>query len=131
MIFCFKAQALVCLTPSRRPSSIELIPFFAVATSQIARNQVDSGSLVLWKIVPAVSDTCRWQPRHWIRGRLLSRVPATLPQAGQTKPCGQRSRSTTSRHCASVPYPARNCASLNPRTRQASLAPIPAPRLNR
>ena len=32
MIFCFIAQALLCLIPSRRPSSIELIPFLAVTT---------------------------------------------------------------------------------------------------
>src|SRR3954447_154388 len=46
MIFCFKAQALVCLMPSRRPSSTELMPFLAVATSHMARNQLVSGSLV-------------------------------------------------------------------------------------
>ncbi len=52
MIFCFMAQALVCLIPSRRPSSTELIPFFAVVISHIARNQLVSGSLVAWKMVP-------------------------------------------------------------------------------
>jgi hypothetical protein len=56
MIFCFMAQAVCCLTPSRRPSSIELIPFFELATSQIARNHVVSGSLVEWKIVPDVNE---------------------------------------------------------------------------
>ena len=49
MIFCFKAQALVCLMPSLRPSSTELIPFLAVTISHIARNHVVSGSLVAWK----------------------------------------------------------------------------------
>ena len=44
--FCFKLQAWVCLMPNRRPSSTELIPFLAVATSHMARNQVVSGSLV-------------------------------------------------------------------------------------
>ncbi len=57
MIFCFKAQALVCLIPSLRPSSTELMPFLAVAISHMARNQEVSGSLVAWKIVPAVSET--------------------------------------------------------------------------
>ena len=57
MISCFKAQAWVCLMPSLRPSSTELIPFLAVAISHIARNQVVSGSLVAWKMVPAVSET--------------------------------------------------------------------------
>ncbi len=61
MIFCFIAQALLCLTPSRRPSSIELIPFLAVATRWMARNHVVSGSLVAWKIVSAVSETWRLQ----------------------------------------------------------------------
>jgi hypothetical protein len=65
MIFCFSAQALPCLTPSRRPSSSELIPFLAVATRWMARNQVVSGSLVAWKIVPAVSETWRLQRLHW------------------------------------------------------------------
>ncbi len=46
MTFCFRAQALVCLIPSLRPSSTELIPFLAVAISHIAENQEVSGSLV-------------------------------------------------------------------------------------
>jgi hypothetical protein len=46
MIFCCKAQALVCLMPSLRPSSTELIPFLAVAISHMAKNQLVSGSLV-------------------------------------------------------------------------------------
>ena len=57
MIFCFIVQAVVCLTPSLRPSSIEEMPFLAVTIRWIARNHVVSGSLVLWKIVPAVSET--------------------------------------------------------------------------
>jgi hypothetical protein len=103
MIFCFMAQALVCLIPSRRPSSTELIPFLAVAISHIARNQLASGSFVLWKMVPAVSETGWRQARHWIFGRGLSHLPSQPPQAGQTKPEGQRSFSTTARHCSSLP----------------------------
>jgi hypothetical protein len=103
MIFCFKAQALVCLMPSRRPSSAELIPFLAVAISQMARNQLVNGSLVAWKMVPAVSEAWCRQARHWIFGRVLSRVPSPPPQSGQTKPSGQRSLSTIARHCSSVP----------------------------
>jgi hypothetical protein len=103
MIFCFSAQALVCPMPSLRPSSTELIPFLAVATSHMARNQLVSGSLVAWKTVPAVSDTWCRQARHWIFGRVRSLVPPPPPQRGQTKPSGQRSFSTTARHCSSVP----------------------------
>src|SRR5215207_9237445 len=103
MIFCFMAQALVCLIPSRRPSSTELIPFLAVVISHMARNHVASGSLVAWKIVPAVSETWCRQARHWILGRVLSHLPSQPPQHGQTNPEGQRSFSTTARHCSSVP----------------------------
>src|SRR4051812_42457473 len=86
MIFCFRAQALVCLTPSLRPSSTELMPFLAVATSHMARNQAVSGSLVAWKIVPAVSEAWCRQARHWIFGRVLSHLPSH-PVRG-AKACG-------------------------------------------
>ena len=56
MILRFIVQAVPCLTPSRRPGSTEEIPFFAVTTGWIAANQTVSGSLVEWKIVPAVSE---------------------------------------------------------------------------
>src|SRR3954468_16240257 len=127
MIFCFRAQALVCLTPSLRPSSTELMPFLAVATSHMARNQEVSGSLVARRMVPAVSETWWRQPRHWIFGRVLNHLPSHPPHSGQTKPAGQRSFSTTARHCSSVPYAPRNCASLRPRTCDASLPAIPRP----
>ena len=65
MIFCFIDQAVVCLTPSRRPSSTEEMPFLAVTISWIAKNQVVSGSLVAWKIVPAVSETWCLHRLHW------------------------------------------------------------------
>ena len=44
-----------------------------------------SGSLVAWKTVPAVSETWCRQARHWILGRVLSRVPWQPPQSGQMK----------------------------------------------
>ena len=56
MIFRFIVQAVACLKPNRRPSSTEEIPFFAVTTGWIAANQTVSGSLVEWRIVPAVSE---------------------------------------------------------------------------
>ncbi len=101
--FCFKVQALVCLIPSRRPSSTEVIPSAALLISRIARNQLVSGSLLLAKIVPAVDDAWCRQERHWILGRVLSQVPWRPPQIGQTNPVGQRSSSTAARHCSSVP----------------------------
>ena len=88
MIFCFSAQALVCLVPSRRPSSTELIPFLAEATSHMARNQVVSGSLVAWKIVPAASEVWWRQARHWTFGRVVSRAPSVPPHKGRTNPAG-------------------------------------------
>jgi hypothetical protein len=103
MIFCFSAQALVCSMPSLRPSSTELMPFLAVATSRMARNQEVSGSLVAWKMVPAVSEVWWRQARHWTLGRVLSHWPSAPPQSGQTKPLGQRSCSTAARHRSSVP----------------------------
>jgi len=42
----------------------------------MAKNQAVSGSLVAWKIVPAVSEVWWRQTRHWTLGRVLSRVPA-------------------------------------------------------
>jgi hypothetical protein len=51
----------------------------AVAISHIARNQLVSGSLVAWKIVPAVSETWCRQARHWIFGRVLSHLPSQPP----------------------------------------------------
>ena len=58
MILCFTAQAVGCLTPRRRPSSTDEMPFFAVTIRWMAANQTVSGSLVAWKIVPAVGDVC-------------------------------------------------------------------------
>jgi hypothetical protein len=81
----------------------ELIPFLAVAISHLAKNQLVSGSLVAWKMVPAVSETWYRQAWHWTLGRVRRRVPLQPPQAGQTKPPGQRSFSTTARHFPSLP----------------------------
>ena len=51
MILCFTVQAVGCLTPRRRPSSTDEMPFFAVTIRWMAANQSVSGSLVAWKIV--------------------------------------------------------------------------------
>ena len=53
------------LDSSRRPSSTDETPFFAVMIRWMAANQSLSGSLVAWKIVPAVGDVCLLQRLHW------------------------------------------------------------------
>ena len=58
-------HAVVCVTPSRRPSSIEEMPCLVCVMRYMARNQVVSGTLVEAKIVPAVSEVCRRQALHW------------------------------------------------------------------
>ena len=51
-------------------------------------------------------------------------APDGWPQQAQTKPPGQRSRTSAARHCSSVPKASRNASSLRPRTRDATLNPI-------
>ena len=65
MILCFMAQAVGCLTPRRRLSFTDETPFFAVTIRWMAANQSVSGSLVEWKMVPAVGDVCFLQWLHW------------------------------------------------------------------
>ena len=65
MILCFMAQAVGCLTPSLRASCTDETPFLAVTIRWMAANQSLSGSLVAWKIVPAVGDVCFLQRLHW------------------------------------------------------------------
>ena len=64
MIFCFIVQAVGCLILRRRPSSTDEMPFFAVTIRWMATNHVTSGSLVEWKIVPAVSEVCFLRRLH-------------------------------------------------------------------
>ena len=46
------------LTPRRWASSTDETPFFAVTIRWMAANQMVSGSLVEWTIVPAVGEVC-------------------------------------------------------------------------
>jgi hypothetical protein len=73
----------------------------------MARNQTGKGVRVSWKIVPAVTEV--WQPQlaH------SSKTPRTghdrpLPQRGQRKPSGHRSRAKYARQACSVPKFASN-----------------------
>ena len=85
-----------------------------------------SGSLVAWKIVPAVSETWRLQRLHWFSPAQPPRV-AAVPAGRAGDPCGQRSFASAARHCSSVPNAARNSASLSPLTRAASRAATAVP----
>ena len=64
-------------------------PFFWLVMNQTAANQVDSGVRVRWKIVPALTEVCRPQSAH-IQRAFAVRQYRSLPQAGHTKPSGQR-----------------------------------------
>jgi hypothetical protein len=67
-------------------------PFFCDVTNHTAANHVDSGECERWKIVPAVTDVLRPQAAH-MSWDLAVRHTRSPPQAGQTNPPGQRSRS--------------------------------------
>ena len=64
MIFRFIVQAVSCLTPSRRPSFTDEIPFFTVAIRWMAGNHIVNGSLVEWKTVLAVGEVCFLRGLH-------------------------------------------------------------------
>jgi len=49
-------QAVVCVVPRRRPSSIEEMPCLVCVIRYMARNHTVSGSFVELKIVPALGD---------------------------------------------------------------------------
>ena len=56
MIFRFIVQAIACRIPNRRPNSTDGMPFLAVTIRWPAANHTVSGSLVEWKIVPAIGE---------------------------------------------------------------------------
>jgi hypothetical protein len=72
----------------------------------IARNQTVGGSLVLSKIVLAVSEVWRRQLEHWKSLPRLTWEQDEPPHFGQRKPLGQRKLNRAVRHCSSVPYSA-------------------------
>src|SRR3954452_2075181 len=65
-------------------------------------------------MVPAVSEVCMRQVLHWNNRRVVTSLYARPPQAGHSKPFGQREAITTARHFSSVPYSSSNAASLSP-----------------
>ena len=60
--FCCTFQAVVWVTPSRRASSRLEIPFFDWVIRYIAWNQMVSGKLVEWKMVPAAAALVQFSP---------------------------------------------------------------------
>src|SRR3954449_10148033 len=78
----------------------------------MARNHSCSDTWVEAKIVPAIGEVCRRQALQWNSPRDLTAQYARPPQAGHSKPFGQRDAITTARHFSSVPYSASNPASL-------------------
>jgi len=79
-----------------------------------------SGSLVLWKIVPAANLVWCLQTLHWICFLLFIREYFSQLHRSQVKPCPQRISNNTTRHCSSAPNRLRNAGPLNPRTSAAS-----------
>src|SRR3954468_14809589 len=80
----------------------------------MARNHSCSDTWVEAKIVPAIGEVCRRQALQWNSPRDLTSQYARPPQAGHSKPFGQRDAITTARHFSSVSYSASNAASLRP-----------------
>ena len=67
-----------------------------------ARCQFFSGTCEWCMNVPAVTEVCFLQSRHWWTQRFrLSRTALLLPQSGQTNPSGQRRRNRSSAHASS------------------------------
>ena len=66
-------------------------PFFCEHTNQAAANQDVSGRRERWKMVPAVTEVRRRHPLH-SHSPSPVRQARSPPQAGHTKPSGQRSR---------------------------------------
>src|SRR6476620_5812552 len=80
----------------------------------MARNHSRRGKWVEAKMVPAVSEVCSRQALHWNNLRVVTSLYVRPPQAGHSKPFGQREAITTARHFSSVPYSSSNAASLSP-----------------
>ena len=69
-----------------------LTPLFWLVMYQAAANQSDSGERVPAKIVPAVTELRRSQATQRSSPSPIRQL-SMPPQAGQTNPAGQRSRS--------------------------------------
>src|SRR6266511_5952173 len=81
-----------------RPSSCELMPFLALAISQIEASHLSSGIGESSKIVPTLTENWRRQSLflHFQSRRVLTYPRSLLPQGGHSGPLGQRSMATNS-----------------------------------
>lgn len=79
--------------------------FLDCVIRRMARNQVDRGSLLDSKMVPAV--TLHWlrQAEHcqYIRPSRRNELCTARPQSGQTKPSGQRAETSAASQSSSLP----------------------------
>ena len=65
-------QAVVWVTPRRRPSSMLEMPCLLCVRWYMARNQTRSATLVAAKMVPAISEVCRRHALHWNSPRVFT-----------------------------------------------------------
>src|SRR5260370_25710155 len=93
-------HALFCVTPSARPNSCELMPFFEVGISQTAGNHVSRASGESSKIVPTLAENCRFGcwVRHSHSRRVAMKRGALWPHVGQVTPFGQRASTIAVKH---------------------------------
>ena len=68
-------QAVFWVTPSARPTSYELIPFFALTISQIAGSHLLKGSGLSANNVPIFTVNCFLQSLQLLTMRLPENVP--------------------------------------------------------
>src|SRR6266404_364479 len=87
MSLCLIFQALVWVTPSRRPNSMLEMPPLPLVRWYMARNQVHSGTLVAAKIVPAITDVCRRQAVQLVKRPGLDEA-VMLPCANRADKAG-------------------------------------------
>src|SRR5881394_1979126 len=83
-----------CVMPSARASSWELIPFFELATSQMAGSHLSRPSGESSKIVPSLTLNCFLQDLHFQIRRVVRNECSVPPQCGHTGPSGQRRSAT-------------------------------------
>src|SRR5207245_6531054 len=85
-------HAVFCVSPSEWPISYELMPFLALAMSQIAANHLSSPSGESSKMVPTLDENCRFGCLTWHSHRRRGGMKRTsaAPQVGQVTPLGHR-----------------------------------------
>src|SRR5208337_4497409 len=84
-------QAVFWVTPKARANSHELIPFLAFTIIQKAGSHLSKPSALSSKIVPALTENCLPQSRHFQILRVARSPALDFWQQGQTAlPSGQR-----------------------------------------